>query len=223
MQLIRPLQAFLAVVVVAVLAPLLAQPWSAAAAPAPAALVGTTPTTTALRGTSTYADSASTLTVTLRSGDQGLPTQPVLVERRVGGTWQSVGTVMTGADGTGTTTASLSRDADDNVFRASYAGDPTYAASTSGPVRVPLVRRGSRITLAGPHQVVDEKSVTLRVSWRSGNDQPVSGPVVVYRRQGSRWARTRTVRTGADGRASFTLTPRSDSRWKVRGTTLDWV
>ena len=86
MQLIRPLQAFLAAVAVAVVAPLLAQPWSAEAAPAPAALVGETPTTTTLKGTSTYAGSSSTLTVTLRSGDEALPTQPVLIERRVAGT-----------------------------------------------------------------------------------------------------------------------------------------
>ena len=223
MQLIRPLQAFLAAVAVAVVAPLLAQPWSAEAAPAPAALVGETPTTTTLKGTSTYAGSSSTLTVTLRSGDEALPTQPVLVERRVAGTWQTVGTVTTGADGTVTTTATLAKDADDNVFRASYAGDPTYAASTSGPVRVPLVRRASRITLSGPHQVVDEKSVTITANWRAGTGEAIDGSVRLYRRVSGKWATVRTVRSGADGRVSFTLRPRSDSRWKVRGLTLDWV
>ena len=221
MQLIRPLQAFLAAVVVAVLAPLLTQPSSAQ--PAATALVGDTPTTTTIAGTSTYAGSTTTLTVGLHDAGGGLEAQPVLVERRVDGTWQAVGTVLTGPDGTGTTTATMSRLAADNVFRATYAGDPTYAGSTSGPVRVPLVRRVSTITLSGPHRVVDEKSVTLRVLWRTGNGQPVSGPVVLYRRVGDRWAKSRTLRTGSDGRVSVTLKPRSDSRWKVRGTTLDWV
>jgi len=111
MQLIRPLQAFLAAVVVAVLAPLLTQPSSAQ--PAATALVGDTPTTTTIAGTSTYAGSTTTLTVGLHDAGGGLEAQPVLVERRVDGTWQAVGTVLTGPDGTGTTTATMSRLAAD--------------------------------------------------------------------------------------------------------------
>jgi hypothetical protein len=147
----------------------------------------------------------------------------VLVERRVGGAWQPVATVLTGPEGTARATATMEKGAADNVFRATYAGDPTYAPSTSGPVRVALVRRTSTITLKGPHTVVDERSVTLRASWRTGNDEAVSGPIVLYRRVDGRWRKARTTRTDADGRASFSLRPRANSRWKVRGQTLDWV
>ena len=85
--------------------------------------------------------------------------------------------------------ATLARDASDNVFRATYAGDATYAGSASGAVRIPLKVRGSRIGLGGPDKVVDERQVTLRVFWRTASGIPVPGKVNLYRRAGKKWVR----------------------------------
>lgn len=214
MQIVRPVHALLASLLAVLLVPLaLTDPASAA-----------TPTVTTLSAPSRFADTSTPLTTTVATADATpVPDAAVVVERRVGGTWQPFGTATTDANGRASLPATLSRVAADNVFRASYAGDPTYDPSGSGPVAIKLVRRQSRLVMSGPHEVVDEKSVTLRLSWRTGNDLPIAGPVRVYRREGTKWVLNRTVRTAADGRASFTITPRADSRWMARGVWLDWV
>ena len=113
------------------------------------------------------------------------PPPTVAVERRVGGTWRAFATLATDDAGRAATDALLSKEPADNVFRATYAGDATtYAGSTSGPVAVPLVRRTSVLELGGPTSVVDEQSVPIEVTWRTGTGDPVAGEVAVYRRVG---------------------------------------
>ena len=235
MQKFRPFPALLALAVAAVVAPVIALQGASANSVetahgvemAPSAEVGTVPTTTRLTGPARYADTASPLdiAVTAQEGATVPPGSPVRVERRVDGAWQPlrVEPILTEADGHAHVNATLSRDASDNVFRAFYDGDPTYAASASGPVRVALKVRGSRIGLGGPDRVVDEQSVTLKVFWRTANGIPVPGKVNLYRRAGKKWVRHASGRTGDNGRTTFTLRPRSDSRWQVRGLKQDWV
>ncbi|MBD8868787.1 M15 family metallopeptidase [Nocardioides donggukensis] len=213
-----------ALVAVALLAPLLVL-LPAAAGPAGAAEAAEPqPTTTTLAGPARKAGRTSPLDIAITTRDGApVPGVPVLVERRVGGEWSRIAEPTTGPQGHATVEAELRRVRTDNVFRARFAGDGDYAASGSGRVRIGLVRYGSRITLGGPDSVVDEQQVTLDVSWRTGSGLPVPGEVAVQRRQGGRWKITRTVRTGVKGRASFTLRPRTDSRWRVVGRRQPWV
>ncbi len=119
----------------------------------------------------------------------------------------------------------LARDAQDNVFRASYAGDATYEPSTSGRYRAEIKRREGVATVGGPKRVVDEKSVELRVRWRTGNGQPVEGRLELFRRDPGekKWDRYRRVRTGENGEATLEVRPRVDTRWRVVAPVLDWV
>ena len=94
----------------------------------------------------------ATTTFTLALGDEtGAPVAgaPVLLERSAGGVWQSVGTVVTGADGRASADLVVSRIADDNRVRASYAGDanhPPVVQEGSLPIRL----RQAKVTLGGP-------------------------------------------------------------------------
>ncbi|GAB2877351.1 M15 family metallopeptidase [Nocardioides pacificus] len=192
---------------------------------APVAASAAEPTTTALSGTSAPADAATTLSVLVATAaGQPLAGVPVTLERRVGGVWQPLGAgLVTDAEGRATTTATLSRAVADNVFRATYPGDATYAPSASGPVQVALVKRASRLTLAGPRRLVDERSATLRVRWVTGAGEPVSGPVRIQTRAGGKWRNRARVRTDAQGHASLSVRPRSDGRWRAVTAGLGWV
>jgi hypothetical protein len=191
----------------------------------PASAEDPAPTALSLTGTSTYADQASTLRLLLAdAAGTGLAAAPVAVERRVGGTWREFATLVTDDAGRAATDALLSKEPADNAFRATYAGDATtYAGSTSGPVAVPLVRRGSVLELGGPTSVVDEQSVPIEVTWRTGTGDPVAGEVAVYRRVGDSWRLDRRVRTGTDGIVRFSVAPRTDTRWQARAGRLAWV
>ena len=222
----RPLHVLLALAVSSVVAPVVALQGAAAQDAPPLAAAGTVPTATTLSGPARYADTNSPLDIAVTPTDGGAPPvpdgSPVTIERRVNGTWQVMATPAT-TGGHATAPATLSRDASDNVFRATYAGDATYAGSVSAAVRVPLKVRGTRIGLGGPDKVVDEQTVTLRVFWRTGKGIPVPGRVNLYRRSGKKWVRHAKGSTGADGRTTFKLKPRTDSRWQVRGLKKDWV
>ncbi len=227
MQPFRPFTALLATAVAAVVVPVLTLAPSAGASAGPAA-ADPIATETTITGPADYADKMTPLDVAITAGG-GSPVvnAAVVVQRRVDGTWRPAQAepVVTDATGHARVPVRLKRDASDNVFRASYAGDVAlnYAPSESGPVRISLKRRGSRIGLGGPHQVVDEKTVTLKVLWRTASGIPIPGKVNLYRRSNGTWIRHTSGRTGADGRTSFRLRPRSDSRWQVRGLRQDWV
>ncbi|WP_193610283.1 M15 family metallopeptidase [Nocardioides lijunqiniae] len=204
------------VAVVSVLLAVTAVPASAAA-PAPTALTLTAP--------GGYADASTSLTVVLtHSGGSPLAGVQVVVERRVAGVWQPAGTVATDAAGAAPLGQVLRRVAGDNVWRATYAGDATYAPASSPQVVAPLTRRRGLATLRVPRRVVDERAVTARVRWQTTTGVPVVGTVRLQRRTPGRgWRAAGSFTTRADGRVSIRLRPRVDTRYRVRVPSLDWV
>lgn len=195
------------------------------AAPAHAHAQEVTPTTRTLSGPREHADQDTRLALDLlREDGTPVPGAQVLVERRTRGVWGEVALVATDEMGHAELDATLSRRADDNVFRASYAGDHETAPAETGPVPISLIRRSTRLTVTGPDQVVDEQSVPVRIRWVTGNGTPVPGVVKLFRRNGAGdWRVDRKLRTGDDGRAEITVTPRVDTRWKARARRLDWA
>jgi 5-hydroxyisourate hydrolase-like protein (transthyretin family) len=148
----------------------------------------------------------------------------VVVERRAGGVWSLLATVTTDTTGRASAQMPMRRDPADNVVRASYAGDATYAPSVSPETAVALVRRVGRVRIGGPARVVDERSVELTVRWTTRNGTPVSGPVRVQRRdRQGRWRPVSRLETDAKGRASLAVSPRVDTRWRVTADRLPWV
>jgi 5-hydroxyisourate hydrolase-like protein (transthyretin family) len=183
------------------------------------------PTSLTLTGERQRADADTLLRLAL-AYDDGTPVAgaQVLVERKVDGAWQQLAVLTTDEAGQAEQPATMQRDASDNRFRASYAGDPASAAAESGVVEVPLRRREGVVRVGGPDQVVDEQSVPVRVAWRTGNGTPVPGVVRVLRRDGREdWRLHRKVRLDEDGKAELTVTPRTDTRWKAVARRLDWV
>ncbi len=182
-------------------------------------------TTLTLSGTPGHADDESALGIDLTQED-GTPVAGALVdvERRASGAWTVLGQVATDEAGHASLTAPLARRSDDNVFRASYAGDELQAPAATGPVPVQLVRRRSTLVVRAPRSVIDEKSVAVAVRWIARNGAPVAGQVRLYRsdRRGP-WRLVKRLNTGADGEAQITVRPRVDTRWRSRAGRLDWV
>jgi hypothetical protein len=184
-----------------------------------------TPTTLRLSAPQAYAGSATTVSVAL-ADQAGAPiaAAQVLLERRTGGTWRAVGTVVTDAAGRASKGLTVSSVPADNALRASYAGDPNHSSAlTEGSLTI--VRREGRVSLAGPRSVRDEHAITLRIRWRAANGQPVAGAVLrVYRKvPGSPWRPYRDLRTGKDGGATLRVVPRTDTAWLVQTPRLAWV
>jgi hypothetical protein len=106
-----------------------------------------------------------------------------------------------------------------------YAGDGVSSGpSETGPVKIRLKRRSSTVRVGGPDSVVDEKSVEVRVRWRTLGGEPVAGLVKLFRRNGKGdWKLAHRLRTGDDGRAAVTVRPRVDTRWRATAKRLAWV
>lgn len=192
----------------------------------PAAAAEPVPTTLALAVPGGYADRPTEVVATLTSAADGTPVAgaPVTLERRSGGSWTAVATVVTDAAGRAASRAVLSRQPADNAFRAVFAGDATYAASGSGPVTAPLVERTSQVRVTGPRRVVDERGVPIGVLWRTGNGEAVAGVVELFRKdRGGRWRLARTLRTDEEGRAEVVVRPRVDTAWRARATGTAWA
>ncbi|MBC9734080.1 M15 family metallopeptidase [Nocardioides marmotae] len=178
-----------------------------------------------------YAGRPTELVVTLASAADGSAADgspvagaPVTFERRVGGAWTAVATVTTDATGRAAATAVLERDPADNVFRAGFAGDATYASAAAGPVTAALVRHTSRVRVRGPEQVVDERRVPVRVVWRTGAGEAVAGRVRLFRKvRGGAWTLARTLVTDAEGRAEVLVRPRHDTAWRATATGTPWA
>ena len=184
-----------------------------------------TPTVLTLTATPAYAGGASTLRVAL-ADDEGtpVPDADVLLERRTEAGWRETGTVTTDAVGEAVAEEVLDRTPRTNAFRASYAGDADRAAAASGLRRVTLRRRHSVLRVLGPDTVVDERSTTLQVRWRTRQDEGVAGRVVLARRDaGGEWRTARRLTTSGNGTASLEITPRVDTRWRARGAGRAWV
>jgi 5-hydroxyisourate hydrolase-like protein (transthyretin family) len=190
----------------------------------PAQAADQVPTTLTMTGQEKYAGQVTPLQIRLRHDDTSpVVGGPVVVERREGGTWRTIGTVPTDADGRASLDATLFRRATDNVFRASYVGDADSAPAETGPVAVRLLRRNSQVTVGGPSSVVDEQSVRVSVRWTIANGDPVNGVVRLQRRVGDHWRVVHRLRTGKDGRASISVRPRTDTSWRAQAPRLDWV
>ena len=60
--------------------------------------------------------------------------------------------------------------------------------------------------------------------WRTRNGLPVAGRVELWRRdQGRGWKRFRKVRTDDEGQVAIAVSPRVDTKWRVRAPLLEWV
>ena len=186
---------------------------------------GPTPTTLSLSAPRAYAGQATPVVVELTAEDATpLVGQTVTLDRRRNGTWRQVAELVTDAEGRATSEQVLARQVRDNVVRASYAGDATYAPSGSGRVQLPMRRREGVVRVTGPDSVVDERRVTLTVSWRTRGGIPVKGRVQLFRRLGKDdWKRVVRLRTNREGVAGFTSRPRRDSRWRAQAPRLAWV
>ena len=197
-----------------------------AAGPAAGAVVAARAGATelSLQADPAFADNDTTLLVRLTGGG-GEPVMggQVTLERRTAQTWAPIGTVTTDDSGRAGQAVTLSRTAGDNVFRATFAGDETHDGSTR-QTRVELKRRASRVVLAGPGEIVDGRSVVVRIRWTTSNGEPVAGTVKLYRSlAGGPWKKVRRLTTGEDGRARIDVTPRQDSRWRARAVRRAWV
>ncbi len=181
-------------------------------------------TVLALSGSPARAGEAAPLALSL-TDPAGAPLAgaTVTLERRVAGTWQPLATVVTDAAGAGAGTLPMSTVPDDNVVRASYAGDGTQPPAASPEVAVPLVRWRSRVVLDAPPKVRDEQVVTLSVRWATAPGAPVSGPVRVQERTRRGWRTVAEVVTDAAGAATVTATPRTDTAYRAQARALDWV
>ncbi|KQT94350.1 hypothetical protein ASG49_05540 [Marmoricola sp. Leaf446] len=211
----RPTPALL--VLVALLSAALGLGSSPAVAAAPA--VGTT---TALVAPTGKAGLAAPFRATLRGDDAAaLGGRALTLQRSSSSSWSTVATVRTGADGTATFSVVLPAGA--TTWRAVWAGDASYAGSTSPTATATGQVLASTLTLDGPTSVVDERSVTLTGRWLASDSSPVTGAAVaVQQRTGSTWTTRRTLRTSATGRWSLAVTPRTDTTWRVTGAAGSW-
>ena len=172
-----------------------------------------------------YADRETTLRLRLvTSAGEPVADASVVLERREDGAWVPLATVTTDAEGRATQAVRLSRSVSDNNVRATFAGDEEHAP-VSRRTRLDLERQPSVVGIAAPNRVKDGRSVEIRVRWTTRDGTPVDGGAVTILRSlaGGRWTKVRTLRTDADGRASFRTKPRQDSRWRARGARMAWV
>ena len=179
------------------------------------------PATLTLGATQAYAGDVSKVSLTLTGADgQPVAGAAVAFQRRVGGTWRALATRTTNAQGHATASATVWKHPDDNAVRARSVVDrQAVTASTT----LPLHLRKGVVTLGGPAKVVDERSATLTIRWRTGMGEPVAGAVRLERRYaGGAWRLIRTVRTYAKGTASVRVRPRVDTWWRAVAATT-WV
>lgn len=158
-----------------------------------------------------YADRDTTLTIA-----GAAPGAAVVLERWDGAAWQPAGSLVAGDDGTVTTPVPVERVPARNLVRATAAG-------TTGELRLPLRALPTTTTLTGPRQVVDERSITLTVVRRTVEGTPVPGPALLQRVVDGAWRTMRTLTVGATGTVTTSLTPRTDSTWRVVGPGQPWA
>ena len=152
-----------------------------------------------------------------------LADEQVTLQRRTAGAWTDLDPVTTDADGTATESVTLTRVPDDNVVRATFAGDAEDAAATA-TLSVALQRRRGVVTLTAPGSVVDGRTVRLAVGWQTRSGEPVAGPVVLQRRYaGGPWRRVTRLTTGQQGTATYAVRPRTDTWWRAVAPQLPWV
>ncbi len=153
--------------------------------------------------------------------ENGAPLAGVTVTlERLWTTWKAVGTGTT--DSAGQVVVNGVLPAGLRSWRASYAGDETHAASLSPEVQATGEVLASTLALSGPTRLVDEKTGTLKMSWKASDGSLVNGVVTVRRRlSGGPWTDYKRVRL-VNGKASLAVKPRLDSRWRLRGAAGTW-
>lgn len=189
----------------------------------PALAAPAAPTTTTLVAPVGKAGLPAAFRATLRdTAETGLAGRRLTVQRLSGSTWSSVGSAVT--DGAGTATVAAKLPAGDSSWRAVWAGDPTYAASTSPTATATGEVLASTLTIGGPATVVDERSVTLAGRWLASDASPVTGTGVTLQRRGigGSWKTYKTTRTSSTGGWSLRITPRSDAHFRVVGASGPW-
>ena len=196
----------------------------AAAAPAERPAPREVPPGLTLSAPPTYAGQDAPVTATL-ADEAGEPVAgaSLRVERRSGDTWAEVAVLTTAEDGTASLPVTLTRRPEDNVLRASWAGDETHEPQATGPVTLPLRRRNARLRVKGPDEVVDESSVRVAVRWTTGSGDPVAGEVALQRKRNGRWREVEVLTTDERGRAHTRIAPRDDSRWRFRTARQPWL
>jgi hypothetical protein len=139
---------------------------------------------------------------------------------RLSSSWKAVATGTT--DGTGHVVVGATLPAGVSTWRASYAGDANHAPSVSSEVPVTGQVLPSTLSLSGPTRLVDERTATLRASWKASDGTPVDGVVTVRRRlRGGGWTDYKRLRT-TNGTLALRVRPRTDSRWRLRGAAGPW-
>ncbi len=180
------------------------------------------PTLLTLEAPAAPAEETSDVSVSLGTASAPVLAASVTLERRVGGTWRPLTTVVTDDAGHAVVPVRLGKVAADNVVRALWAGDEAHAPARA-TLTIRLRRLTSRLVVRAPARVVDEQQVRVEVRWRAGG-HGVAGRVQVLRRDtGGSWRAVRWVRTGGRGVARFDVRPRVDTAWKAKAPAVDWA
>lgn len=193
-----------------------------AALSVPAPAHAAEPVALTLTAPAQYADSDTTLRVSLKSGTVPAVGAEVEIERAAGSSWVPVGTVTTDADGSATLPVPVARTTAANRVRARFAGTPEHDPAVTS-YQLPLRAHATRIVIGGPTKVVDEKSITLRILRRTTDGRPVPGRVFLQRYHSRAWHTVKTLEANSSGYVDLTIAPRADTWFRAVGRELSWA
>lgn len=162
------------------------------------------------------------LVARVRAGGSGVGDALVIFERRRDGAWGRIGTAATDPTGRATHRVRVSVTRSENQFRARFPGAGARGPSISEVFVIDAQNFSPALRLTGPRRVTDEQSATLRIVWQTRAGAPVDATVQVHTRRRGTWRLHDTVALGGDGVASFTVRPRTDTRWRVVGGRGPW-
>ncbi|MCH1867125.1 hypothetical protein [Nocardioides sp. CFH 31398] len=167
-----------------------------------------------------YADQRVDATVRLLGAD-GRPDagQRVRLQRFDGRSWQLLAARETGEDGRVSRPVTLRRRAELNRFRVKHTTPTRTLTTRRDPA---LLRRTSRVTLFGQKKLRDGRSMTLRLSWATGQGERLRGKVRLERDTGSGWRAADTLKTSKLGKARVRVRPRVDTRFRAVGLPSSW-
>ncbi|WP_299052111.1 hypothetical protein [uncultured Nocardioides sp.] len=167
-----------------------------------------------------YADQRVQATVRLRKAD-GRPDvgQRVRLQRFDGRTWQLLASLETGEDGRVNRPVLLRRRTELNRFRVKHT-TPSRTLTTRRDLA--LRKRNSRVVLFGQKKLRDERSMTLRIGWATGQGERLKGKVRLEQDTGSGWRAVDTVKTSRRGKARVRVRPRVDTRFRAVGLASTW-
>lgn len=146
-------------------------------------------------------------TVTVSGATAGTaPTGTVTVQVKKGtGAWTTATTVALRGSGTAAFSVTAPATATGLSVRARYAGDGTYAASTSASDAVRVAKKVTTTTVKAPARAKLGAAIPVTVTVRP-TASTAGGTVRVYTRQGSgAWALVRTATLGAGGTVTVSV------------------